>query len=400
MSPALDFMLALAAIVAAAKLGGLAATKLGQPAVLGELAAGLLLGPSAFDLISRFASPELPAVVHHLAELGVVLLMFLAGLETELGALKKAGVPATIAGTLGTVAPILLAVVVGPWYGLDNQQSIFLGLVLAATSVSISARTLMELGALRRPEGVAILGAAVVDDILAILALSVFTAVTTGGGGAGPLAIALIFAKITAFFAAAAAAGRWLLPRLVQWADTLPVSESLAATGIVLMLVFAWAAEAGGGVAMITGSFLAGVLLGRTEAGRLIDERLRPLAYGLLVPVFLVNIGLTADMRGFGPGELVQIGVLTALAVASKIVGCGGGAKAGGMGWLQSLRVGCGMASRGEVGLIIASSGLNSGIISRSLFSEFVVVALLTTLVTPVLLKLTFAGATEDLVHA
>lgn len=396
MAEILDFLLALSIIIAAAKLGGLAATRVGQPAVLGELLAGLLLGPSAVDLLHRFASHELGPVVHHLAELGVVVLMFLAGLETHLEDLNRARRPAVLSGAIGAVAPVALGLLVGPMFNLDFEHSMFLGLVLAATSVSISARTLMELGALRRPEGVTILGAAVVDDILVILGLSVFLAIAGSEGGADPVAISLIFVKMAAFFAAALVVGGWLVPRIVHWADTASASEALASAGLVLMLLYAWLAEAVGGVAMITGSFLVGLQLGRTQAGRVIDDRFRPIAYAFLVPVFLVNIGLTADVRGFGLAEAFKIVVLTVVAVLSKIIGCGGGAKAGGMGWMPSVRVGCGMVSRGEVGLIIASTGLASGLLEPSLFSIFVIVALLTTLITPLLLKITFAGVAQQ----
>ena len=399
MSPVLDFVLALAVVVGAAKLGGLAATKLGQPAVLGELLAGLLLGPSALDLTHRFGSTELEPVLRHLAELGVVVLMFLAGLETELDDLRRARLPATLAGTLGAATPLAMALVAGPLFGLGIEQSVFLGLVLAATSVSITARTLMELGALRRPEGVTVLGAAVVDDVLVILGLSVFLALVQGAPGDGPVALLVIFGRMGAFFAVAVAVGRWVLPPVLRWAERQPVSEGVASTGVVLMLLFAWLAEAGGGVAMITGSFLVGLLLAGQPAGRHILERLHPVAYTLLVPVFLVNVGLSANLRAIGGEQVFQIAVLTVVAVVSKVLGCGGGARLGRMGWRQSLRVGCGMVSRGEVGLIIATVGLESGLVTGDLFAVFVVVALITTVVTPLLLKLTFAGEEMEATH-
>ena len=395
MTPILQFLVALALILVAAKLGGYISLRLGLPAVLGELVAGLLLGPTALDLLHLFPSESLGEIIGHLAELGVVVLMFLAGLETDVADLNRVRLTAILSGTLGVVVPILMAVPVGLAFGLTMEVSIFLGLVLAATSVSISARTLMELGALRRREGFSILGAAVVDDVLAILALSVFIAVAVGGGdgaGAGVESVLFIFARILIYFAVAVAVGYFLLPRLTRWIADLPIAEGLSSFSLVVMLVFAWSAEAGGGVAMITGAFLAGLLFTRTEARTQIEERVSVLAYSFLVPIFFINIGLTANMRAFDADAVLLLVALTIIAVASKIIGCGGGARLSGLSWLESLRVGTGMISRGEVGLIIASLGVSSQIVDNELFSVFVVVVLISTLVTPLLLKWVFSG--------
>ncbi len=401
MSSVLQFLLALAIILVAAKMGGYLTARLGQPAVLGELLAGVLLGPTALDLLHWFPSHFLEEIFHHLAELGVVVLMFLAGLETKLDDLKSTKNTAILSGTLGVVVPLGFALAVGPLFGFDLQHSFFLGLVLAATSVSISARTLMELNALRGREGVSILGAAVVDDVLVILLLSIFVAVAVGSGGSAEpngelMSVVIILARMVAFFAIAIAAGFLLVPRLARIAANLPVSENLATFGLVMMLVYAWSAEVLGGVAMITGAFLVGLALGRTEFRHKIEERTHTLAYAFLVPVFFINIGLAANLRAFSAEDVVLLVVLSVGAVLSKVLGGGGGARASGLNWLQSLRVGVGMVSRGEVGLIVASVGVNAGLINQNVFSIFVVVVVVTTVLTPLLLKWVFSERKEE----
>ena len=298
------------------------------------------------------------------------------------------------------VVPVLFAVAVGPPFGFDLQHSIFLGLVLAATSVSISARTLMELNALRGREGVSILGAAVVDDVLVILLLSAFVAVVGGGGSAEPngelMTVLVILARMAVFFAVAIAAGFLLVPRLARIAANFPVSENLATFGLVMAIVFAWAAEVLGGVAMITGAFLVGLALSRTEFRHTIEERTHTLAYAFLVPIFFINIGLAANLRAFGADEVLLLVVLSVAAVVSKLIGGGGGALLSGLNWLQSLRVGVGMVSRGEVGLIVASVGVSAGIITQNVFSIFVVVVVISTVITPLMLKWAFSGHTAE----
>ena len=396
----LEFVLVLAIILVAAKLGGLLSSRLGQPAVLGELLAGVILGPTAIDILHLFDSPVLEELLHHLSELGVIVLMFMAGLETDLADLNRTRATAILAGVLGVVVPVLMALGIGYAFALNTEHSIFLGLILAATSVSITARTLMELGVLRGRAGVSILGAAVVDDVLVILALSGFLALVTGSSDAsGVEVLALILGRMLLFFAIAIGIGYVLLPRIGRWVSDLPISENMATFALVVMLLYSWLAEYLGGVALITGAFMAGLLLARTDFRRTIEERVHVLAYALLVPVFFINIGLTANLRAFDASDLVLLASLTVVAVASKLIGCGGGALLSGLPWRESLQVGSGMVSRGEVGLIVASVGVTAGLINNDLFSIFVVVVVITTLMTPFLLKVVFSGSPVEARH-
>ncbi len=393
MTPIMQLLLVLGLLIAAAKLAGVVSSKLGQPAVLGELLAGVLLGPTAINILGLpFATdPHLGETVLHLAELGVVMLMFLAGLEVDPGQLRRVGRVALAAGTLGVIAPTVLGAAAALAFAYGARDAIFIGIILSATSVSISAQTLLELGRLRGREGVAMLGAAVVDDVLVILFLSVVVALAKGAGGAGALAI--IALRLLLFAAVAIPLGVWVLPRLARWVRGLPISAGLLAFAVVTMLFYAWAAEYVGGVALITGAFLAGLLLGRTEFRHELEEGTHTLAYTFFVPIFFVSIGLQANARALGGGDLLFALAISAVAIVSKLLGSGVGARLGGFDTGASIRLGLGMISRGEVGLIVASVGIAEGLIGANVFAVMVIMVLATTLVTPPLLRAAFARA-------
>jgi len=392
MSPLLQFLLALALIILAAKVSGYVSTRMGQPAVLGELVIGLILGPTVLDMFhwNMFASQEghLGEMFYDLAQLGVLLLMFMAGLEVELRAMRQAGRPAVLSGVLGVVAPVLLGMAALPPFGFTMQQATFMGLVLAATSVSISAQTLMELGVLRSKVGTALLGAAVVDDVLVILLLSLFTALFDESSSAFTVIFVLI--RMAVFLLVAVWFGvRWF-PRLGLLVDRLPISEGIMAFAIVITLLYAWTAEEVGGMAAITGAFLAGLLFGRTPLRHLIQPKMHTVAYGLLVPIFFVSIGLEANVRAVGLHGIPLTLLIVAVAIVSKVTGCGLGGLLGGLYRLDALRLGVGMISRGEVGLIVATVGLSSGLIGEDTFAIVVVMVLASTLLTPILLRLLY----------
>jgi Kef-type K+ transport system membrane component KefB len=266
-----------------------------------------------------------------------------------------------------------------------------MGIVLAATSVSISAQTLMELGFLRSREGLILLGAAVVDDVLAIAILSGFIAIATGGGG-GALGLVWIIIRMLLFLAGGFWLAMWLLPRAASWAKRLPISQSLMAFVVVIVLLFAWASEALGGVAAITGAFIAGVALSSSKLQDEIQRGIHTLTYAFFVPLFLVGIGLTANARLLSASSLTFTVIICVVAIVSKLIGAGAGAKLGGTTWPEALRIGTGMASRGEVGLIVAGVGVTSGLIEADVFTVVVIMVLVTTLATPPMLRLTFQG--------
>jgi len=382
---------ALIIVILAAKASGWISVRIGQPAVLGELLAGLVLGPSllAVFALPYFAAAHIAELLVELGEIGVILLMFVAGMDVHLEDMIKTGKPALLAGVLGVLAPVVLTVGVATGLGYGPTQSVFFGLVLAATSVSISVQTLIELGVLRSREGIAMLGAAVVDDVISLLLLSVFTALVVNSGGS-PLGVLGTILRMLLFLGVGLLVAVRLLPRMSAGLSKLPVSQPVVTGAVLAMLVFAWTAEELGGLAAITGAFLAGLGMSRSAQNDTIRRGTHVLAYSFFVPIFLVSIGLRAEVGELTTAGAVLILSLIAVAVISKVLGAGAGARLGGLTRNESLRLGVGMISRGEVGLIIADVGLTMALISTELFTDIVLVVLASTLLAPPLLKLAY----------
>lgn len=395
MTEFLQLALALVILIAAAKLGGYISLRLGQPSVLGELIAGLILGPSVLDLLHHtpFTSQHLDETIALMAEMGVLLLMFLAGLELHIKDLVKSGRVAALAGTLGVLFPVVMGFAVGRLFGMATLPAVFIGLVLAATSVSISAQTLMELKVLRSRVGVGLLGAAVFDDVLVILGLSVLLALTIDGGGLAEVGLVLL--RMTLFLLAASAVGVLILPRLSRRIDKLPISQGLVAFALVTLLLFAWAAEALGSMAAITGAFLAGLFLSRSPLRDRIQASVSVIAYGFFVPIFFISVGLVADTHMLLGQGMWLIIAMVLVAIVSKIAGAGLGARLAGFTNRESLQLGVGMMSRGEVGLIVATLGVSQGLLSGQVFAGVVGVVVVTTLLTPPALRFLFTRSTQ-----
>ncbi len=386
MSLFLQLAFLLSIILLSAKMAGYISIRLGQPSVLGELLVGILLGPSLINLLNLpFIEHELAETVAKLGELGVLLLMFLAGLELHLGEMRQNVRVAALAGLMGVVVPVFLGWGTGLLFGFEQSSAIFLGLTLGATSVSISAQTLIELKVLRSRVGLSLLGAAVFDDILIILLLSVFLALQGGAGSTGD--VLLILVRMILFLVASVLFGLWALPWIIRRVSHLPISQGLLTMSLVIMLAYGIASEAFGGMAAITGAFLAGLMLSRTPEKERIEAGAHALAYGLFVPVFFVNIGLSINLREFQVEALLLTLVITIGAVAGKWFGSGWGAKLGGLSTTESVQLGAGMISRGEVGLIVASVGMQNGLMNDMEFSAIVVMILATTLITPPILR-------------
>lgn len=400
MTPAQQFLLAVGLLIACARLGGLASQRLGQPAVLGELLAGVLLGPSLIDFfrLPWFTDAQLSGSLKHLADLGVIFLMFLAGLEIDLKELVKTGHAATLAGAGGVAASILLGAGAALLFRYPVPNAIFIGVVLCATSVGISAQTLRELGVLRRRESLALLGAAVMDDLFALLTLSVFLALA-GPAVDGAAGIALVGLRLGAYLVLVVIAGFLAIPRLTEWVESLPIGQGLTSFVVVMVLLSAWAAETVGGIAAITGAFMVGLAFGRSARRHEIEHAFSGMAYGVLIPLFFVGIGLEANLRAVsGSGLLFGLALIMVVGL-SKVLGSGLGARWGGLTRSEAFRLGLGMISRGEVVLIVASVGLQQGLIDRAVFAVIVLVVLVTTVLTPLLLRWAYAR-TEDRVQA
>jgi Kef-type K+ transport system membrane component KefB len=395
MTEFLQLALALVILISAAKLGGYISLRLGQPSVLGELIAGLILGPSLLDTLHHtpFTSQHLDETIALMAEMGVLLLMFLAGLELHIKDLVKSGRVAALAGTLGVVFPVAMGFGLGRAFSLETMPALFIGLVLAATSVSISAQTLMELRVLRSRVGIGLLGAAVFDDVLVILGLSIILALTADGGGLADVGLVLL--RMTLFLVAASAVGVLALPRLSRRVDRLPISQGLVAFVLVTLLLYAWAAEALGSMAAITGAFLAGLFLSRSPLRDRIQAGVSVIAYGFFVPIFFISVGLVADAHMLVGSGLWLIVAMVVVAIVSKVFGAGLGARLAGFDNREALQLGVGMMSRGEVGLIVATLGVSQGLLSGQVFAGVVGVVIVTTLLTPPALRQLFARPPE-----
>jgi Kef-type K+ transport system membrane component KefB len=382
-------------IIIAAKIAGDLATRFGQPPVLGQLIVGLILGLLVQPLDGP-AFQSANAEVSQLANLGVVLLMFLAGLETDWDQLRAAGKAAFVSASLGVAVPLAGGYGLAMLFGLSTVQALFVGVILTATSVSISAQTLMDLGSLQTMEGATILGAAVIDDVIGLVVFSLVVALTGGSVDSGGLVWIGVYLLI--FFAASAT----LMPRVIdnalRLAERLRGSETMLGIAVGIGLVYGVAAQSAG-LAAITGAYVAGLLINRRNTHPEITDGAKVLAYGLFVPIFLVKTGMDAHLDALGPA-LVFVVATTVMAVAAKIIGCGLGARACGLTFHQSIVVGVGMISRGEVALVVATLALSSGVITQAVFGASVIVVVATTVVTPPLLRyaLRYAASAQHVV--
>ncbi|TCP67089.1 cation:proton antiporter [Baia soyae] len=366
-------------ILLATKIAGELSIKLGQPAVLGKLVIGIVIGPAVFGWI------EDSEMIEQISEIGVILLMFIAGLETDIKSLNQNRNSSFAVAVGGIIFPLLGGYFAGLGFGLSHSHAFFLGLLLSATSVSISAQTLKELGQLKSRESTTILGAAVLDDILVVVALAVMMSLLT----TGDVSLGMVFLKKLIFFVSVGLVGWKVVPWMMRKFSSWRVSESIVSTALVICFFFSYLAESLG-VAAIIGAFAAGIAISQTPFKQSVEQKIEPIAYAFFVPVFFVSIGLSVSFDGVG-SQLWFIIVLTIIATITKLFGAGLGARITGFNNRSSLGIGAGMVSRGEVALIIAAIGLESQLLKQEYFTAIVTVVILTTLITPPLLKRIFS---------
>ena len=385
-----QLLLLLAILLLSAKLGGYLSTLLHQPSVLGEIIAGLIIGPSLINLLNMpyFHDPFIEEMIHFLAEVGVILLMFVAGLELHFSELLKNSKVSALVGILGVILPVILGWAVGLAFSFDQEHALYLGMILAATSVSISAQTLMELKVLRTRVGFGLLGAAIFDDVLVILLLSIFLALIGGGSTLG--AVLLILLRMVVFLVVSTLFGLWVLPGIVHRISSLPISQGVLTLALIVTLIYGFAAQVLGSMAAITGAFLAGLMFSRSSEKERLERGISALSYGFFVPIFFVNIGLTVNIRQIYSEVVWLILLVTFVAVLGKLFGGGLGARLAGYSTREAAQVGAGMVSRGEVGLILASVGLSEGLVDSDLFTVIVAMVIITTLITPPMLRSLF----------
>jgi len=374
-----EFLFILIAILVAAKLMGELAEKIGQPAVLGELLAGVLLGSSVLGIVD----PQVEAV-HLLAEIGVIILLFEIGLETELRRLIQVGAASAVTAVVGVAVPFAGGYLTADFLGLEMMEAVVAGAALTATSVGITARVLSDLGRLQEPESQIVLGAAVIDDVVGLIILGVVSGMVAGAD-----VTAMTVGRITGiafgFLIVALIVGMLLVPRIFRLLSKVGKPETLATMGLALAFLLAYLADLAGS-ALIIGAFAAGLVLAPTPYAHTVEEGVARLGH-FFVPIFFVAVGAAVDVRTFADPQVLLVGgALIVVAIVGKMLA--GYAPF----WIDAKKsvIGVGMVPRGEVGLIFAQMGLTSGVLSAGLFSALTLMVMVTTFMAPPLLKVLF----------
>lgn len=381
-----EYLIYLAVILLSTKLFGLFSRRVHLPAVVGALLAGIVLGQSGLHLIPL--NGEVGQFISMVAELGVIFLMFHAGLETDLGELRANALSSAITAVLGVVLPLLggLLVYLLFYHGQADSllRGFFVGTVLTATSVSITVETLRELGKLKGRVGTVILGAAVIDDILGIVVLTVVTSLKDPS--VHPVTVLLRLVAYMVLLAVVFFVLKHIKTRLEKY-DHL---RRTAIMGVVFCLVLAYISEAWFGVADITGAYFAGLMLCESKLYPYVARRIEIPSYLFFSPVFFASVGLKVSLGSMDLVSWLFALVLLLVAILTKVMGCSFGARLCHIGRWPALQIGIGMVSRGEVALIVAQKGFKEGLLAHQLFGPIILVVIVTTLLTPILLKLGF----------
>lgn len=376
----MEFIATLAGILLVTQLVSHVFTRVGIPDVIGQILVGVIAGPALLNWIHP------GGMINEFQEIGVIILMFIAGLESDLSLLKKYLKPAVVVALAGILLPIIVMGVAADLFGLQWFESLFIGVIFAATSVSISVAVLREYQQLGSKEGATILGAAVADDIGAVMALSILISMNGGAGadvGHGSLLLTLL--KQVLFFGGAYLLIRWLAPILMHLAGQLLTIAAPSVMAMVICLGMAALADVVG-LSGAVGSFFAGIAVANTKKKEAINRSFVPIGYAIFIPVFFVNVGLSMKLSTDWHAWIFII-IMTILACLTKLLGAGGGAKLMGFSWPSSYIIGSGMIARGEMSLITAQIGYEAHLLSTEYYSDIITVIVLATLLAPFILK-------------
>ena len=382
------YLLDLALILLSTKVLSLVTKRFKLPQVVGSLLAGLILGPAVLNIIHE------TDFIKQLAEVGVIVLLFNAGLESNLSEFKKSGKTSFIVAVMGVMIPLIGGTILA--YCINHGkvenvsvfvQNIFIGSVLTATSVSITVETLRELGKVSTSVGNIIVGAAIIDDVLGMLVLTIITSLAGSS-----VSVIKVIVKIVGFFIFSIIVGIITYKLFTQWVDKYDIDKRrFVIVSFVICLLLSFSAEEFFGVADITGAYIAGLVLSSNRETIYITKRFETLSYILLSPVFFASVGLNVKLPDLN-GEIVIITIaLIVVAILTKIIGCGLGAKLCGYNNMESIQIGSGMVTRGEVTLIIASKGLALGLMSSYFLTPVILMVVFTSIFTPILLKIVFS---------
>lgn len=392
------YLLFLAIILLSTKILGIATKKIHLPQVVGALLAGIILGPSCLGLI------EITDFIKKTAEIGVIMLMFTAGIDTDMKDLKETGGKAFVIACFGVAVPLLFC---GALYFFFFERSAdfmgvlkaaFVGMVFAATSVGITVETLNELGKLKTKTGATLLSAAIIDDILGIVLLSVLTGLSGRGeaGAEGGAGVLLVAAKILLFFVFVFVVGFVTKKIFERISEKHYQSRRIAIWALAFCLVMSFCAEVFFGVADITGAFFAGLILcNLTKSRQYVAKKVTVTSYMLFTPVFFASVGMRTDLKTMNFGILLFALLLIVLTILSKIIGCGLGARVCGSKKHEALVIGIGMVARSEVALMVAQKGINAGMIDPKMLPAIILSVICSALVTPILLKAAVSKSPE-----
>ena len=378
----------LAIIILSAKFLGLAARKFAAPQVVGEILAGLLIGPCMLNLVQ--GSDALSTF----AEIGVVLLMFTTGLGTNIKELLKAGPIATFIACVGVFVPLVGGTLLySAFYGFaavgtpEFFRALFIGTIMTATSVSITVATLQELGHLKSFLGTTIVSAAVIDDVIGIIVLTCVIGASSGEGAS----LGGVLLNTVLFFLVAIGIG-FVIHHAMKWLDARnPHTQRITIVSLAFCFAMAYLAEQYFGIADITGAYIAGIVLCSMSDAPYVERRVDISNYVIFAPVFFASIGLKTDISGLSPEILLFSVCFVLVALATKIIGCGLAAKLCRFEWGDALKVGVGMMTRGEVALIVAKKGLEVGVVDSVYFTAVILLIVVSSIATPLVLKMLFA---------
>ncbi|MCR5824211.1 MAG: cation:proton antiporter [Lachnospiraceae bacterium] len=384
---AYEIFLSLAIIILFSKVFGLLAKKIHAPEVVGEILAGIIIGPSVLGLVS------LSDFISQMAEIGVVLLMFSAGLGTNLKELMKTGVKALLIACCGVFVPLVGGTLLymayygaSPLGSTEFYEAVFIGVIMTATSVSITVQSLRELGKLKTTVGTTVLSAAIIDDVIGIIVLTFVIGFKSGDSNVGHVALSTVL-----FFVFSIIVG-FLVYLLFKWMDKRwPHTRRLPIWSLALCFIMAYSAEKFFGIADITGAYVAGIILCSIQDHDYIAQKMDINSYMLFGPIFFASIGLRTDISNFDQSILLFSVLFVIVALITKIIGCGLIAKAMKYSWADSLKIGVGMMTRGEVALIVSQKGLSVGLVSPEYFTAVILLIVASSILTPVVLKLLYA---------
>ena len=380
----------LAIIMVAAKIMGLAVRKLNVPQVVGEILAGLIIGPSVLGFVQQ------SDFLSQMAEIGVILLMFSAGLGTNLRDMAKTGLTAFLVACMGVFVPLLCGTLLYmAFYGFDSigsaefYKALFIGTILTATSVSITVKALAEMGKLKTKLGTLIVSAAIIDDVIGIIVLTMVVGMSTGKGGSGQ--IIAVAVRSALFFVFSGGIG-FVIYKIFKRLDAkYKHTQRIPILGLALCMFMAYAAERYFGVADITGAFVAGIILCNIQDADYIERKMNINSYMLFGPVFFAGIGLKTDVSHISPDIILFSVCFVIVGLIAKIIGCGVTARLSRYSFGDSLKVGVGMMTRGEVALIVAQKGLSAKIIKPVFFTPVILLIIVSSILTPIALKMLYA---------